>query len=259
MFHRISLVGVVVVSCLLGSPAPAADELTPKQIFEKRLLPIFKSPNPSSCIECHFSNVELKQYILPSHEQTFASLRDQGLIDLDRPEESKILKFIQMGAAAENAGGRALVSAQVRQAEFEAFAAWIKASVGDEALRNAPKLKPTELAKPKRPVEVIRHGRQDRLLDAFENTIWAERHRCMSCHVAGSPENKKFVAEFGEQVAWIKVDAAATMQYLRTSKLIDLRNPEKSLLLLKPLARSSTREVRSFCPATWVQGFSRLD
>lgn len=66
---------------------------------------------------------------------------DHGLIDLEKPEESKILKFINMGEEAPKAGGRALISPVARKAEYEAFASWIKASVGDPQLRDAPKLK----------------------------------------------------------------------------------------------------------------------
>ena len=66
------------------------DGPTPAAIFEKRILPIFKSPQPSSCVDCHLAGVDLKNYILPSHEKTFLSLRDQGLIDLAKPDESRI-------------------------------------------------------------------------------------------------------------------------------------------------------------------------
>jgi hypothetical protein len=85
------------------------DDPTPAQIFEKRILPIFKSPQPSSCVDCHLAGVDLKNYILPSHEKTFLSLRDQGMIDLDKPAESKILRLIGMG----DNQGAALVSAKV--------------------------------------------------------------------------------------------------------------------------------------------------
>lgn len=60
-------------------------------VFQQRIMPIFKSPNPSSCTQCHLAAVELKDYIQPSSEKTFLSLRDQGLIDLQTPGESKIL------------------------------------------------------------------------------------------------------------------------------------------------------------------------
>lgn len=66
-------------------------------MFERRILPIFKSLSASSCIECHLAGVDLKNYILPSHENTFLSLRDPGLIDLENPSDSKILRLIAMG------------------------------------------------------------------------------------------------------------------------------------------------------------------
>ena len=75
----------VLCCCIAANFALGADGAADAQtVFERRILPIFKSPNPSSCTECHLAGVDLKNYILPSHEKTFLSLRDQGLIDLDR-------------------------------------------------------------------------------------------------------------------------------------------------------------------------------
>jgi hypothetical protein len=216
-------------------PTSTSDEAaSPQQVFEKRILPIFKSPDPSSCVQCHLAGVDLKNYILPSHEKTFVSLRDQGLIDLDKPEKSKILTLIRMGA--EDNSGASLIHQKVRQAEYEAFADWIKRSAADPKLRSLPKLEHADLAGPQRPVEVIRHARKDQLLESFTNTIWALRFRCMSCHTEGTAENKKHAQEHGERVTWIKAAGPeATLAYLRTTKLIDTANPENSLLLRKPL------------------------
>ena len=215
-----------------AAPADATDDAA--RVFEKRILPIFKSPDPSSCVQCHLAGVDLKQYIRPTHEETFLSLRDQGLIDLDAPDKSKILALIQMGEK-DNAGA-ALIHEKARKAEHAAFAAWVAAGAADPKLRAAPKLAADRLAGTARPVEVIRHARTDRLLESFENTVWAMRFRCMGCHTEGTPENKKLVAEHGERVAWVKAGGpAATLAYLRTSKLIDPDKPENSLLLRKPL------------------------
>jgi hypothetical protein len=230
--RKCKFVGVIILLGGMIGPLRAA-EPTPQEVFEKRIQPIFKSSNPSSCTQCHLAGVDLKNYILPSHEKTFLSLRDQGLINLDKPEESKILRLINM-KDGENKGAD-LIHAKAREAEYEAFAAWIKASCADAKLRDAPPLKATERAEPPRPVEVIRHARKDRLLESFENNVWAMRFRCMSCHTQGSPENDKLRKEHGDRVAWVKGDAAATMNYLIGSKLIDTKEPEKSLLLLKPL------------------------
>src|SRR5262245_40630950 len=92
------LLPLALAGCARPAAAVAADDAkrTPKEVFEKRLMPIFKSPDPSSCVQCHLASVDIKDYILPSHEDTFASLRDRGLIDLDAPEKSKILALIKM-------------------------------------------------------------------------------------------------------------------------------------------------------------------
>jgi hypothetical protein len=221
-----ALLGLLLVAPL----ARAADD--PKAVFEKRILPIFQSPNPSSCVQCHLAGVDLKDYILPSADATFRSLRDQGLIDLAAPERSKILTLIQMGTVDPKAPA---VHAANRKAEYEAFAAWIKACAADPALRDAPRLDPAGQAKPKADDAVIRHARADRLLASFEQTVWALRFRCMNCHTQGTPQNDKFVKEHGERVAWLKKTPQATMDYLVTSQLINPADPEKSLLLRKPL------------------------
>jgi hypothetical protein len=212
--------------------APAADPATPAQVFEKRILPIFKSPDPASCVQCHLAGVDLKNYIRPSHRETFLSLRDQGLIDLDHPAKSRILALIDMGKGEP---GAALIHEKARKAEYEAFAAWVAASAADPELRNAPKLPADKQAKPPRPAEVIRRARQDRLLASFTNTVWAMRFRCMGCHTEGTDANRKHVAEHGDRVSWFKADPAATLDYLRDSRLIDVTDPANSLLLKKPL------------------------
>src|SRR6266436_2146383 len=128
------------IACLVAfaSVAPvvrAADD--PATVFNERILPIFKSPDPSSCVRCHLAAVDLKNYILPSAKDTFLALRDQGLIDLDKPENSKILELINRGA--NDPKGAGLITAKKQKAEYEAFAAWIKACAADPALKNAPK------------------------------------------------------------------------------------------------------------------------
>lgn len=210
--------------------AHAAD---PKEVFERRILPIFKSPNPSSCTECHLAGVDLKNYILPSHEKTFLSLRDQGLIDLENPADSKILRLIAMGGGTNQ--GAALISAKVREAELAGFSDWIQASARDPKLRNAAKLPAAEVAKPSRPLEVIRYARTDRLLASFEENIWSQRFRCSGCHSPKGSENAKLVEKHGEQVSWMKDTADATMRYLLDSENLNVQQPERSRLLLKPL------------------------
>src|SRR5687767_2511857 len=162
MRHQLTL--LVLVS---AGTASAAD--SPRELFEKRLMPIFKSPNPSSCVQCHLAGVDLKDYILPDHEKTFRSLRDQGLIDVEQPEKSKILRYIQMGEG--DKGKSALIHAKTRKAEYDAFAEWVKVCCADEKLVKSPPLDEKERASPPRPVEVIRHARKDRMIESFERNV----------------------------------------------------------------------------------------
>lgn len=216
------------LALLLGASFARADD--PAKVFEDRIVPIFKSPNPSSCAQCHLAAVDLKDYILPSAKDTFLALRDQGLIDLEKPENSKILTFINRGANDKRAN---LIPAKQRQAEYDAFAAWIKACAADPAMKNAPK---TDKALNTKPTEVVRHARRDQMLESFEANVWAIRFRCMNCHTEGTPQNDKLRKENGDRVAWFKKDGpAATMDYLLASKLINYEDAEKSLLLTKPL------------------------
>ncbi len=218
-------------AALVGA-ASAAGDPKPAEIFEKRIMPIFKSPNPSSCTQCHLAGVDLKNYILPSHEKTFLSLRDQGLIDLDKPEDSKILRLINMG---ESTKGAQLINEKVRKLEVEAFTEWIKASCADPALRSAPKLAAADLAQPKRPNEVIRHARIDKVVESFEKNVWSQRFRCFGCHSPEGSQNAKLAKENGEEMTWIRREGAeATMNYLLTSRIVNPKAPDKSLLVAKP-------------------------
>jgi hypothetical protein len=210
----------------LGSVVLAADDSS-VAIFERRILPILQAKNPSSCSECHLSGVDLKDYVRPTQDETFAALRDGGLIDVAQPDRSKLLAFI-----ARKPDKPSLVADKIRQQELEAFRAWIAAAVKDPQLLRA-KGSGGKIG-PQLPDEVIRHARKDRVLASFIDNVWSEVGRCAACH---SPDrNQQQVKKHGEHISWIRLgDPAATLAYLREAELIDLNQPAKSLLLLKPL------------------------
>lgn len=195
-------------------------------VFQKRIEPIWKSPKPSSCSECHLSGVDLKDYLRKDQAATFAALREAGLIDLQKPDESKLLKFIARKPARPS-----LVTEKVRQQEFEALREWIRLAVKEPDLLKA---KPnTDAALKLPPVEVIRHMRMDHVLKSFVDNVWSEVGRCAACH---SPDrNAEQRKKHGEKVSWIKPqDPAGTLAYMLEAKLIDVESPEDSLLILKP-------------------------
>lgn len=223
---RSYLLTLLVVSLSTAS-LRAADETSALALFDRRILPIMKSEKPSSCSECHLSGVNLRDYVRASQQETFASLVAEGLIDVKKPDDSKLLKFIARKPEKPN-----LVTDKVRQEEFAAFQAWVRAAVRD------PKLLAARDAAapigPQLPVEVVRHARQDRVLASFIDNVWNEVGRCAGCH---SPDrNKEQTSKHGAHISWIKLsDPRATLEHLLEHELIDVEHPEQSLLLRKPL------------------------
>lgn len=240
---------------------PSSESTDPVDVFDRRIRPIFQSPDPSSCVQCHLAAVDLKNYILPSAEKTFASLRDQGLVDLKTPSRSKILTLIQMGEKDRDPGAR-LIHEQTRQREYRAFAAWIEACSRDPKMRALPPLNAGQLAHPSRPDAVIRHARKSRVVDSFVRKIWSQRMRCFPCHTpheidASNPRHRaaiktmnKFKTDYGdrlvERLKIFRETPEQTMQYLIDKSrgtpqgeipLLNLKQPRRSLLLMKPLAK----------------------
>lgn len=230
---------------------------TPLELFDQRIMPIFRSAQPASCVQCHLAAVDLKDYILPSHEQTFASLRDQGLIDLTAPEKSKILGLIQMGEKDRDKES-VLLHAETRMAEYEAFAAWINACCNDPRLRDLQLEADNQPARPDRPDAVIRHARKSRLVDSFARNVWSQRMRCFPCHtpheidgnnpkhVVATQRHEDYVGQFGDRMQIFRATPEATLQaWIDKSQntpedelpLLNLKDPAKSLIVLKPTAK----------------------
>jgi len=261
MATRLLLIAVSGWIAVAAQNIRAEDQPSPLELFEQRITPILKSSDPASCVQCHLSSVDLKDYIRPSHEATFVSLRDQGMIDLETPAQSKILALIQMGEKDNDAGAR-LIHETTRKAEYAAFSAWIEACCNDPELRTLPPADPGELAGPGVPDAVIRHARKSRVVDSFARNIWSQRMRCFPCHTPHEldPDNpkhrvpiqrqKKFLEQHGEQfgdrLTIFHRTPEETLQYLIERSLqpkegelplLNLQDPAKSLLVLKPTAK----------------------
>lgn len=216
-----------------GAPSPprtaASASASSRIVFERRIRPILAAKNPSTCSECHLSGVDLKNYIRPSEAETFAALRDQGMLNLKRPEDSRILKFIQMSRPK-----TPLLTKKVRAVEYAAFRDWIVAAAKNPEVSSAglssaaaPRVGPAV------PNAVIRHERIDTVVASFERNVWSQEGRCMGCH---RPDNTENVKKYGERVRWfVPDDPEATMKKLIAQGDVNVEKPEDSLLLLKPL------------------------
>lgn len=257
---KVTLLGLTAVLFLVPIAAFGdgdSGEPTPLELFERRIMPIFRSPQPASCVQCHLAAVDLKDYILPSHEQTFASLRDQGLIDLATPEKSKILNLIRMGERDLDKDA-VLLHEKTRAAEYEAFAAWIAACCNDPKLRELPRLDAAEFGKPDKPDAIIRHARKSRIVDSFVRNVWSQRMRCFPCHTPdeideNNPQHRvaiqrheDYTEKYGDLMHLFRDTPEATLEYWiensrETSRgelpLLNLKDPTKSLIVLKPTSK----------------------
>jgi hypothetical protein len=232
----VALVAAVSSLILAGTatPVPARTRMSspPSQaVFERRIRPLLTAKDPSSCAECHLSGVDLKDYIRPTEAETFTALRQQGLIDLKRPENSRLLRFIKMSRPKSP-----LVTQNTRNTEYAAFRDWILAAAASPKLANtgsAPVKKGVRVG-PNVPTAVIRHTRIDAVVASFQRHVWSQEGRCMNCHVPGN----KNIEKFGPRVAWfVPNDPEATMHNLIAQGNVNIEKPDQSLLLLKPLNR----------------------
>ena len=222
-FARIFAAALVLSSAL----SLVAAEENADEIFSRRILPLARAEKPSSCAECHAAGVDLSQYIKADGPATFTALTAAGLVDAQRPEKSKLLQFIARAPEKPDP-----VLAKLRSEELTAFTAWITAAAKDPRVASTPAH--AEPVGPTLPVEVIRHARRDRVLASFVENIWIERERCAGCH---SPDkNERVVKKHGEHISWISPgDPAGSLATIIDHGLIDLDEPDKSLILQKPL------------------------
>ena len=227
---------------LVAAPPSASERMvarnggsSSRDVFERRIRPLLTAKNPSSCAECHLSGVDLKDYIRPTEAETFAALRQQGMLDLKRVDNSRILHFIRMSRPQ-----TPLVTQKVRSAEYEAFRDWIVAAAKNTKLASSSSVKKkgqqnqsSQRVGPAVSDAVIRHTRLDSVLASFERNVWSQEGRCMGCH---RPDNKENIKKHGERVAWfVPDDPEATMKRLIAQGAVNVEKPEESLLLLKPL------------------------
>ncbi len=220
---RFILISSCLLTVLMSATFSAAEDSS--EIYSRRVLPLLRSPAGSSCQECHFSGIELTDFLSENEVDSFARLRADGWIDAERPRNSKLLTFVHRHGEKTS---KAIE--ELRQKESTAIADWIAAAASNPALMRAKPASDTGIELDR---ELIRHLRSDQVQARFLDNIWAELGRCINCH---SPErNESQVKEHGEQMSWIVPhDPATTLDYLVENGLIDIDDPEQSEIRTKP-------------------------
>ncbi len=213
------------------------------QLFEERIAPILVDDRPSTCNQCHLSGVDLSLFVRDTPCETMACMVELEVVDLDSPDDSLILTWIDRAMPDSN-----LITADVISAEHEAFREWIvhTADCGGLDACSDVDCGPAE---PGNQCDIRGDGTDAPTFEidptdcspttreeTFLYTIYPFRGRCFPCHFIGSTYGP------AEAPRWIDgSDACGPGAVISRSNLlelgvVDFDDPESSLLLLKPLS-----------------------
>lgn len=212
------------------------------KVYERRIEPVLSDDHPQSCNQCHLSGVDLSNFVQKTPCQTMACLEDKGLVDLDSPEDSEILTWIERAMPESE-----LITQDVIDEEYEGFLAWIEFNADcapgscpdfDDPCGDAPKATDCEI-----PPHDFEPGPfedpgdcSDLTLElVFREKVYAWRGRCYACHF------DSYDGEPKEAPRWIATGSCdegslKTLRNVLERGFVDLEDPTQSRMLLKPLA-----------------------
>lgn len=217
--------------------APLDCDTATSDLFEKRIAPLLATDRPKSCNTCHLSGVDMAMFVQGDACQTMACLDARGLVDLTDPASSTVLSWISRADPASP-----LIDQKVIDEEYAGFLAWIEASAecGLCYTGDAPCGEPVEAtcaADDPKNDEYVDPGDCSALTREalFRHNVYAWRDRCFPCHF----DNKDYVAPKWVATGACDLASLQTMRNVLDSGLVNLDQPDQSLLLLKPLAESA--------------------
>lgn len=213
-------------------------------LYTRRIEPLLAEDRPKSCNECHLSGIDLSLFIRGDACTTMACMAEKGLVDLERPEDSTILRWIERADPASP-----LITEEVVQEEYDGFLEWIRWSkscggavcgkVEDPCGGPGAQLDCAMSEKDDGEPFVDPGDCSDLTREAvFREKVYRWRGRCSPCHFEGAEVPATVVPP-----RWISTGPCnqASLETMRTvfrNGYVDLARPDQSLLLLKPLAKS---------------------
>lgn len=236
-------IGAALTPGCIGDPSwPQIDcEEGPGELFERRIAPLLESDRPSSCGACHSTGVELASFVRRDPCEAMACLKAEGLVDLHTPELSVLLTWLGRTEPESE-----LITPRVQDEERRGFLEWISHESACGGCQG--------VECPDRAVESCRSATGDdsafdsqtdpgdcsagTLERLFRGTVYAERLRCSPCHRESADLSVAEAPRFLADVGSCQVASLSTMNRMIHAGYFDLREPESSLALLKPLPES---------------------
>lgn len=214
-------------------------------LYERRIKPLVDGSQPSSCNQCHLSGVDLSIYVQSDPCQTMACMVKQGMVDLQAPEKSKVLAQIKLAKPQS-----ALITQDVIDAEYQGFLEWItyagacmEQSCGaiDDAC-NSPSAAIGATGGSK---DVLGSCTEADLGELFRTKVYKWRGRCSPCHLAPGSKSEPTTTFFdttfktGDSQEVEFKSALYSMYNVIGIGAVNVAQPDKSLLLINPLAPSA--------------------
>lgn len=218
----------------------AACQVKPSQAFHARIEPLLSDERATTCNQCHLSGVDLSAFARETPCKTWACLVGQDLVDVESPKDSKILGWI-LRASPDSA----LITDEVIRAEHDGFLEWIEANAscpnacagvtcGEPG--DGPTCDNDAHAPPEIPGGDDERGCSDRELEqAFYDDVYAWRGRCYPCHFDTELNATKDAPRWLSLVGNCETGSAVSFKRALGLGIINVSDPEESLLLQKPL------------------------
>jgi hypothetical protein len=242
--HRVGRAAVIFVLAAASGLAACEErevtECSSSSSYQERIGPLLTTDRPDSCSACHASGVRLSDFVRGTECEAMACLKEQGLVNLDAPEESVLLSWI--GRVPPESP---LIDADVVAAEKTAFLDWFEhearcgscadALCPDAAVGGCGANDPVESAYD--PTTDPGDCSQETLERLFRGSVFSWRGRCAPCHIDGA-ESAAAAPRFFFELGDCNVASLASLNRIVSSGLIDVEDPLQSLLLSKPLAEA---------------------
>ena len=240
---RRSILGALLLCSANCTPQDAQLMCTQEELgelYKRRIEPLLAEDRPKSCNECHLSGIDLSLFSRGDACQTMACLSEQGLVDLERPEESKILEWVARATPSSE-----LITEEVIQAEYDGFLEWIQwsSSCGETCASfdnpcGGSEAQPScSTGNDVNPDFVDPGDCSARTREAvFREKVFAWRGRCSSCHFDDSYGPPTNMAPRWISSGPCNQASLETMRTVLSRDYINIDDPAQSLLLLKPLA-----------------------
>jgi hypothetical protein len=239
----LSALAASVASCSGGDDPPLEQselmcEVKPSKTFQDRIEPLLADDRITTCNQCHLSGVDLTAFARETPCQTWACLVEDNMVNVEEPEQSRILSWI-MRASPESE----LITDEVIQAEHDGFLEWIEANAACPAAcagvecgepDQGPKCD-NGLEEPEPALPRERGCSDLEVEQAFLEDVYAWRGRCYPCHFDTELKADKDAPRWLSLVGNCETGSAVSLARVLGLGLIDVEDPSSSLLLLKPL------------------------